>query len=127
MAEPTTAASAMRATAAACSGVRMPNPTAQGRRDFRRMRATADATSSVETALGSRNPGHRYVIEKPAGTGEHGFQPPVTGRWSRQPHDVDPVCGCMGAQGAVFLRRKVHNDQPIDSGMRRVAQEMLAP
>ena len=34
--------------AAACSAVRMPNPTAQGSSDLRRMRAIALATSSIE-------------------------------------------------------------------------------
>src|SRR5262245_18610335 len=45
IAEPTTAASAMRAIDAAPSGVRMPNPTAQGRSVARLMRSSAIFTS----------------------------------------------------------------------------------
>ena len=45
-AEPTTAASATRAMAAARSGVRMPKPTATGRPVAARMRATAGATAA---------------------------------------------------------------------------------
>src|SRR5579884_2527434 len=46
-AEPTTAASAARATEAACSGVLTPKPTAIGRSVKRRSRMTAAATESV--------------------------------------------------------------------------------
>ena len=50
-AEPTTAASAMRAISAACSGSRMPKPTATGSRVCRLMRATSGATSSATAAF----------------------------------------------------------------------------
>src|SRR5215470_3684222 len=44
---PTTAASATRATSAACSAVLMPKPTATGSGVWRRIRATALATSAI--------------------------------------------------------------------------------
>ena len=50
-AEPTTAASATRAMAAACAGVRMPKPTATGSALWRRRRATAAPTCSASGAL----------------------------------------------------------------------------
>src|SRR5690606_16718244 len=50
-AEPTTAASATRATSAACSGVLMPKPTASGRSVCRRSRSTAAATASADAEV----------------------------------------------------------------------------
>ena len=123
MAEPTTAASADAATAAACSGVVMPKPTATGRSVWRRSRSTAPliASSVAEPAAGDA--GDRDVVDEAAGVLKHRRQALVVGRRRRQPDEVDAGVQRRDAQLVILFRRQVDDDQPVDAGGLGVGEE----
>ena len=124
-AEPTTAASATRAMAAACAGVRMPKPTATGSALCRRRRADRGADLIGQRRLGTGDAGDRHVVEKAAGVAEHLGQAAIVGGRGHETDEMQAVAARRQAQLVVFLGRQVDHDQPVDPRRARVVEEAL--
>ena len=124
-AEPTTAASAMRAISAACSGSRMPKPTATGSRVCRLMRATSGRHPLGHGRLLAGDAGDRDVVDEARDVLEHRRQALVVGGGRRQPDEVEAGRARRQAELGVLLRRQVDHDQPVGTGGLGVRQEAL--
>ena len=71
----------------------------------------------------ARDPGDRDVIDESARTREHGLEPGRIGRGGDEADHGDPRRLGQRAQLGVLLGRQVDDDEPVDSGGRRVAHE----
>src|SRR5262249_18137551 len=123
-AEPTTAASATLATAAACSGVLMPKPTATGTsgRGFRRADGGVTPGGAAGRAGGG---GDRHVVEEAAGVAQRRRQPFVVGGRRRQADEVRARLERRQAQLRVLFRRQVDDDEAVGARRLEIGEEAV--
>ena len=112
-------------SAAACSGVLMPKPTATGRSVWRFSRATAAATSALAGRARAGDAGDRDVVDEARGVAQHRRQALVVGGRRRQADEVEPGLQRRQAQLLVLLRRQIDDDQAVDAGGLRVGEEAV--
>ena len=74
---------------------------------------------------GSRDAGHRYIIDEARSVSENGRKPRVIGRRRREADEVQPCLQSRQAQLRIFLRRQIDDDQAIDARRAGIAQEAV--
>ena len=122
MAEPTTAPSAKRAISAACSGVLMPKPTAQGRSvaALQPRHGLAHVVFRRSSWCRSRRPPRRNKENRRRRRARSSSRV-VVGCRRGKPDDVEALGRGGHAQHFVFFRRQIDGDQPVDAGVRGIA------
>ena len=123
---PTTTASACSASARACSGAEMPNPTATGARWLAARTASSRAGRSGGSAVaGAGHPGDAHEVEE--ATGALADAPQALGRRGRSgEQDQREVPGSRGvAERSGLLQREVGDDEAVHAHLGRAGDEGL--
>ena len=96
----------------------------------RQLGVTLDARDSLPDVGGigrgrARDAGDRNVIDEARRILQHGRQPLVVGRRCRETDEVEAGLQRRHAQFVVFLGRQIDDDEPVDAGGFRVAEEFV--
>ena len=126
MALPTMAPSDRAAMRAACSGVEMPKPTAQGMSELAAHQLHHGADVRGDAAAHTRHAQAGHHVHKAAGLpGDHGDA--MLRRGGNEGDEVKPVLAAQGRELLLLLKGHVGENQPVHADVPAGGEEFLRP